>query len=930
MPVTRRMGRTIRSVAALTASLMIVDLCTVSAARATGVAGGLDSGSYALTAPAESSGGYGIAVSAGSAVLFEQAQPCQLLLKNGASEVDIAAGYSSVSVDGAALTGSCTVRTANGSAFRFADRYEPQDATGAFRLGRTVTVEVASPADEGFGTRFALGPQRAGTMDDYRFFSPAVWYDHNAYAAQNAIASDYRDSYFYYRETRAALPFTMMQDPASGATLSLAHADAESASSGSSDENGTDWQVSDALRYASIGAQRLPRPMLAVVYPGTEGNRVYGAPAGTAWRRRSNPVRVGFQQGYQLVIRAGQSGDFAPAVRDTWRYFFDLFDPAVNAAPEADVYGAGIDLLKSYLKQGSGRGLPFRTALPDGVPAPSDWNYLMGYVGEQIPAAYELLRYGIEHADPEATSLGGNVLTFWAERSLTPTGLPATWYDEAANGGFRNDPRYWQNPLPIYLRHLSDGMEKLVEAARFMREHGQPKPMWENLCTVYGNWLLRNQNGDGSFYRAYGYDGSAAVTSTFNTTNPIRFLTGLYFFTGDSRYLDSARLAGDYSLAHVSQPYHYAGGTADGEAVAIDREAGVQALHAYLSLYDATRDQKWLAGAGAAADYTETWMYAWNFQVKPLTAAPWQQRAAALGTTGLGFVGTGLSAVDTFLSYGTLDYYRLYLLTGDQHYLRVARLLAGNTKQSTELNGNLGYAKPGLAEEATGVADFVHGYTNPAEQKSYWLPWVTVAEVEPYADLRDMFGSMSLDEIEQRPLAERQRINNTYPARGPRYGGGVTDVANGGFEMPGAYTTGGIVPGWRTWTSDGGGSADAAFTESAGASHSGRWHLALWKKTPFALSAYQDLPLTNGTYRVTAWVESTGGFRASQLELHNFDTPDRFLRAPLPVATTAYRQVSLTVTVTTGLLTIGFWADDPTGTHWDRVDDVQVTRVAGS
>ena len=894
----------------------------------------LGSGEFLLSMPGDGSGGYGVAITSPAAAdqgaAFAQPRPCQIMVKNGANQSDASAAYSSVSTGAGELTGTCTVRTANGSALRFTDTYRAEDATGSFRLRRTVTVEDAVPLDEGFGSRFVLGPQRARTMDDYRFFSPAVWYDHNAYAGPGAIASDYRDEYFYYRESRAALPFTMMQDAQTGVTLTLAHASSTGlVESSGIDENTEQWQVSPSFRYASIGAQRVPQPMLAVVYPGTEGNKVYGAAAGTAWRRRSNPVQVGFQQSYDMVITAARRSDFPTAVRDTWRYFFELFNPPVLPASPADVYQAGVGLLMSYAREGSGRGVPFRTALPGGTPVASDWNYLMGYVGQQIPVGYELLRYGIEHGDAEATGAGTGILNFWARASMTPTGLPATWYDEAANGGFRNDPRYWSTPLPIYLRHVSDGMETMVEAARFMREHGLAQPAWENLSASFGNWLLRSQNPDGSFYRAYGYDGSPVVTTTFNSTNPIRFLVELYLLTGDARYLDSARRAGDYALSTVAQPFHYVGGTADGDAVRIDKEAGALALRAFLSLYDATRDPKWLSATRTAADYTETWMYAWNFAVRPASDALWQQRSAALGTTGLGFIATGLSAVDTYLSDTTLDYYRLYLFTGDQHYLRVARLLANNTKQATDLTGSMGYGRSGLVEEATGVADFVHGFTD-GQQTSYWLPWLTVGQVGPFADLRDMFGSMSIDEIEARPLAERQQINDEYPVRGPRYGGGTTDVANAGFELPGAGTTGGIVPGWRTWTPDGGRSSDAAFTETTGANHSGQWHLTLFKKAPFALSAYQDLPVGNGTYRVTAWVECTGGFRGAQLELHNFATPDTFLKAPLPTGTTSYRQVSLTVTVTTGLLTIGFWADDPSGTgkHWVRVDDVQVTRLS--
>ncbi|WP_255953560.1 hypothetical protein [Streptomyces odontomachi] len=919
--------------------LALLVCLSVAAVAAAGQGGGvaraaqaddaITSGSYALSAPATGQDAYGIAVAdaADGAVHYAQDAPCQVMVKNGAQETDLAAGYSTVSTGANSLTGTCTLTTAHGSAFRFTDTYTVQDDTGAFRLARSVAVTATAAADEGFGSRFVLGPRDAGGMADYRFFSPGVWYDHNDYAGTDAIGGDPGDAYFYYRETRAALPLTMMQDAAGGATLALAHVDAPADSSDASagSDTSTDWLVSAAFRYASIGAQRTPATSLAVVYPGTEGNAVYDAPAGTTFRHRSNPVTDGFTQKYTMVIKAGRSDGFDAAMRGTWRYFFDLFAPQAQAAPDAQVYTAGINLLKSYAAQGTGRGVPFRTALPAGTPADGDWNYQMGYVGEQIPLGYELLRYGTEHGDPTATQQGTAILDFWARTSMTPSGLPATWFDEAAGGGYRNDPRYWSSPQPSYLRQVSDGMEGMVEAARYLRGRGTPRTSWENLATGYGNWLLRNQHADGSFARAYAYDGSETYPSTLNTTDPVRFLVDLSFLTGDQQYLDAARRAGAFARSTISGPFHYVGGTADEERTVIDKEAGVQALNAYLALYDATKDPAWLTAATAAADYTETWMYAWNFAVRPGGPASWQQRTAALGTTGLGLIKTGMSAADSYLSYTADDYYRLYLFTGDRHYHDVARLLAGATKQSTEVGGTIGYGQPGLQEEATTVAGFVHAPTDPGTGTSWWLPWLTVSQLEPYADLQDMFGSMTIDDIDALPLSQRQQINETYPHRGTPTGQGTTDVTNAGFESPGAYTTGGQVPGWRTWTPDGGASADAAFTESYGDSHSGSWHLALYKTGPFALSAYQDLPLANGTYQITAWVESSGGLRETQMEVHNHTSPDAFLKAPIAPTSGGYQQVSLTATVTTGLLTVGFWADDPTGGHWVRVDDVQVT-----
>jgi hypothetical protein len=63
-------------------------------------------------------------------------------------------------------------------------------------------------------------------------------------------------------------------------------------------------------------------------------------------------------------------------------------------------------------------------------------------------------------------------------------------------------------------------------------------------------------------------------------------------------------------------------------------------------------------------------------------------------------------------------------------------------------------SRHGLVEEATTLADLT--YTGVGT----WLPWSTVAQLEPLARLEDIFGSMDLATLEQLPLAERQRRNN--------------------------------------------------------------------------------------------------------------------------------------------------------------------------
>ena len=125
-----------------------------------------------------------------------------------------------------------------------------------------------------------------------------------------------------------------------------------------------------------------------------------------------------------------------------------------------------------------------------------------------------------------------------------------------------------------------------------------------------------------------------------------------------------------------------------------------------------------------------------------------------LGALGLSFIASGHSGVDNRIGYESANFYRLYLFTGDQHYLSLAKVLTGTGLRTTQYKGNdMGYARDGLVEEAVGLSDLVVSGTG------VWLPWCTVAQIEPLARLEDIFGSMDIAAIERLPLAERRRRN---------------------------------------------------------------------------------------------------------------------------------------------------------------------------
>lgn len=748
----------------------ISQLCCVASAAGQS----LTSGPYRLSFPALVGGrGLRIERSRGSGQPVLQAQPAQILVKvvsstENSDTPQFAAAYSSVTQQGwQTIQAQATVTSANGSIFLLSDTYKAGDAKRSFTVSRTVQVQTANANDLGWNSRFTLGFERPVAIDQYHFFAPGIWYDKNSAVVPGAFASDYSNNYFYWRETRSGLPVVMMQDGSSGTTLALAHLHPNPSSG--LDERSQEWLVGDSVQYASIGAQKVPQVELGLIYPAWEGEKNYVGPRNTLWVRRSHPVQAGFSHSYTLDLRLGQvakadGSEFRRAMQRTWRHYFDGFLPPIAPLPLETVYMDGVNLLDHYSEKRppdtGAQGEPFSAQVPSGVVPSDQISYWMGFAGMQIPAGYQMIRYGLQQGNDPVLSKGIATLDFWAHTAASPFGLPRTWYN-VQPPTFRDDDCIF----PIFLRVVSDGMEGALDAARIVRVSGQPKPDWEKFVTAFGDWLVRTQNSDGSFYRAFnasdgsvftggtGCNRNGAGTSKSDTAHPIRFLVALYFATGNQAYLNAAVAAGNYAYTNSYLPTLFIGGTVDNPNT-VDKEAGALALHAFLALWDGTHDTKWLDAAVGAATYTETWMYAWNFKLNASVPA-----FDYAGVQGESLIATGQSGSDIYLAFEAYDFYRLHLLRDNRknHFLKVAEYLASNTKLSTKITGvpeqDFGFAFSGLVSEANDFSFMnVRGYQN-------WLPWLTVAEIEPLAKLKDTFGSMSVQGIEQQPRAQRERKN---------------------------------------------------------------------------------------------------------------------------------------------------------------------------
>ncbi len=743
------------TVTCIVALLMVFALAYPAEAKETNLS--LHAGAAALVLTPVSAGRFGVRIEthfrgAQPAVFAQDAPLAVEVVAEDGTAAWLTGGYESVTPSGGTLTCVATLETAHGTRFQITDVYAPLPGIGAFTLDRHVAIDRVGQGDKGFSSRFSLSPNAPTAMADCDFFAPGIWYKDNAHVPPQALASYLSDHFFYFREDRLPLPLVMQRDRRTRVTLTLAHLDGDPATFAG--EDGLDRIIDARMQFGALGIQNTDRPSPTFLFPGTEGERTYiygSSRQGNRWAYRSHPVRAGVPHHYRLLIWASKTPDFPAAVRDTWRTVYALQNPPVIKADLAKVYRDGIGLLAAYCHPYHGViSVPFAAAVPDGTVV--DTSSQMGFVGQALPAAFLLLQDGLETGNQNAVGQASAVVDFWAQHSLTPSGMPKTWYDVHPDGTFT-----FRN-YHTFLRVASDGMDGALQAWNAMRRRGRDRPEWLAFCRRYGDWLVGAQNADGSYFREYDFDGKPAVRSTDarskdprskdTTDHPIRFLVDLYKATGDTRYRDAAQRAGEFCLGSVHETYAYVGGTPDNPNV-LDKEAGVMALDAFLSLYDLAHDKSWLRAATQAADYSETWVYAWNIPMPP--GDPNIVFPKGRRTEGLSLIATGHSGADSYMAYAPFFFYRLWLLTGEAHFRDAARMLLHDTKQMLDWDGSLGYAYPGLQTEALSLPPLRgHGQT-------HWLPWLTVAQIEPLVRLRDVFGSFDIDDIEKLPKAERLR-----------------------------------------------------------------------------------------------------------------------------------------------------------------------------
>jgi len=677
------------------------------------------------------------------------------------------AAYGEIAASGHTIMATGTLTVPSGSEFFYSDVYE---TTGSgFKVSRSVKVLKAGD-DLGFSTKISLVMTESDNTRDYNCFAPGVWYKQNEYAPDHSFGKDLDCEYYWRMETNYALPLFAMHNIASGEMAAMSRW-ASDMTMRSVDivrsENNVDPKCtagaigmskpeSRTLNYLYYGfavrksfEARIDGLSIDYVYPGCDGqlpgtNRFAGLDykqESKTFRRLNHPVEVGFEQHYAVAVDFGQYSDFQPMMREIWRKTYNRMRDKLFDVDNERHYRNGMKILNAYARPyGDSYGLPFACQLPD--MDISCVSFQFGFVGQQPGIGYQLLRYGDKENVPDAYDKGVNIIDFWVRTAMTDSGLPQMCYNPGIQAF---------EPYPHYIRMLADGMEAILDAYLYMRRKGVEMPAWLAFCSKTADWLVNVQNEDGSYYRAYHSDSSVRMDSKANTPSVIRFLVQYYLVSRDERYRTAAIKAGEWSYEHAYRTLEYRGGTCDNTDIQ-DKEAGIYAMFGFMALYDLTGEDRWLEGAIGAADYTETWTYAWQFPVR----AVWPKHPFnKYSISGQSIITIGGGA-DVYMAACAYSYYRLYLMTNDPHYLDFAEFIHKNTRQSTDVDGSIGYILPGLGHESGNFT------SQTLESHYHWLPWCTYVEVDPASRLYDTFGGYEIADAERLSPEERAARNRIY------------------------------------------------------------------------------------------------------------------------------------------------------------------------
>jgi hypothetical protein len=637
------------------------------------------------------------------------------------------AGYDTIQQTASDLNAYAEIICNTNLVFHVLDRWTINDSI----LTVSRKVDVVGNASGGFNSSIVLTIDPAVSWVDVNYLAPGVLYGDPTYNGDRSPGGtlNYAARRFRLREDILPAPLFALSFK-NGASIALLDPSPRGDSTVEETKFVKDVMTDARYQFGMMGAWQSDKHPIefGFQYPGTTSIYPFGPKAAERprWIRRFHPIAQGVAHFYELRFRFGYNESFREMTRKTWRWAWNTLKPVSEAIDVELIRRVLTDHLAAQAATIDGRtGIPFAIATFD-TSAPQ-WNWTMtamGFVSKNIECADQLLREG----DRDSTERGENMRKIGLSiissmiQALQEVPLLATGYDLATGKPWTGEHKEWLAP---WLRNASEGMSVLMRTYRRERALGRQHPEWFHWIKSYVDWLLMQQRDDGSFPRRW-KPGSNDIEEETGTTSycPVPLLVMMAEETGDAEYSQTAIRAADYVWVNWGRQGLYVGGTSDNPNIT-DKEAGMLSMEAFLSLYESTREIKWLQRAKAAADFTESWIWIWNLPM-PLdadnTKLHWKKGVPTIGLQGITARSAG--GVDEYLDWSVSSYAKLYNYTMEPHYLEVARILMHATKSMVALPGRL-YDLKGIGWQQEHWRMGPGGAGRGVGGHRFWLPWVS-------------------------------------------------------------------------------------------------------------------------------------------------------------------------------------------------------------
>ena len=733
--------------------------------------------------------------------------------EEGHPSVTVRCSYSRIDRKQGCLVAEADISTGKGE-YHLEDTY--CEDGGEIVLSRELS-KVSGDKEEGVRLWYdgLLFPAEKASFSQLKFFAPPELFDKND-LDDDGLEDYFRTQNLVYRDDRFNYPMILAYSERTHEAMRMEREDLPKYDSiPDRGINQAGEKVSVFLQKTDIGSLGVSGTAdgtyFRTCYPFYEGDATIGlyiiktVPFGAFWPLdKGESIRVSYR------FSSDTAENFHEAAWGNVKRVIHRTNPQADPLPASaeDLVSLRLKALNEYYVEAGAEEDPNEPAgfvmnchPQDGIQLENIIQY--GFTGQNILNAWNMLRHGYKTDNKEYVRRALKISDFFADKmQMKDTGmfynlynvdmkkmnfwwtgllLPLAYAEDDELEGLMG-PLYEYRKEVIdtlahmkgaYLRCMNEDVTALLRIYREEKKHGKEHSNWIEAVLKYGEFLLRVQEEDGGWRRAYSVSGEPIVEPVFwfggtvyeqksSTGTSIPLLVELYDYTGDERFLQSAKRAGDFVKEYIIDRVKFNGGVHDSiysKGQLIDNESILYPMFGMLALYEATKEEKYLEGAHRAARYCASWVCLWKV---PLPE----------GSTLVkyGYNSIGMGACDTcgsgyqhpFQLMCVAEIAQIAIYTGDAELLKTAELYWKGCNQTVALpEKDWGYASYGLQEEGYLAswwavddpmfsADTGFGYRLKGEGNKTCFSWIPAVAVKGYWSLLDRFGTCDFDEIKDR------------------------------------------------------------------------------------------------------------------------------------------------------------------------------------